>query len=78
MSIDKPTRFLKRCFGSSLSELYLTQTFAIICGCFYWASSEYWEVKIINWWGCTEFRHCEGKQSREPTRCTYQGKLNQL
>jgi len=53
------------------------KTFAIICGCFYWASSEYWEVKSINCWDCIVFRHCEGKDSKETTRCIYHAKLNQ-
>ena len=53
------------------------KSFSIICGCFYWARSKYWEVKSINCWGCIVFRHCQGKNSRETIRCTYQAKLNQ-
>jgi len=53
------------------------KTFAIICGCFDRASSEYWEVKSINCWGCIVFRQCEGKDSIETIKCTYQAKLNQ-
>jgi len=26
---------------------------------------------------CIMFRHCEGKDSKETTRCIYQAKLNQ-
>jgi len=52
------------------------KTLVIICGCFYWASSEYWEVKRIGCWGCFVFRHCERENSIETIRCTYQAKLN--
>ena len=53
------------------------KTFTIICGCHYRASSEYWEVNGINSWDCILLRHCEGKDSIETIRCTYQVKLNQ-
>ena len=52
------------------------KTFAMISGCFYWANSEYWEVKSISRWGCIVFRHCEGKDSWETIRCICQAKLN--
>jgi len=53
MSVDKPTVVLKRFFGNSLSEYVHIKTFEMICGWFYWASSEHWEVKSINCWGCS-------------------------
>jgi len=51
--------------------------FAVISGCFYWASSEYWEVKSIRCSVCIVFRHCECKNSRETIRCEYRAKLKQ-
>jgi len=76
MSIDKPTVILKRFSGNSLSELCLRHY--DICNHLWllqkWASSEYWEVKSIIYWGCIVFRHCEGEDSRETIRCTSQVK----
>ena len=77
MSIDKPTVVLKRFLENFWANSVHIKTFAIIGGCFYWASSDYWTVKSISCWGCIVFHHCEGKDSRETIRCTYQAKLNQ-
>jgi len=52
-------------------SLFNTLRHAIICGCFRWASSEYWEVKSINCWGCIVFCHWEGKNSSEAIRYSY-------
>jgi len=76
MSIDKPTVVLKLFLEILWANLVHITTFAIVCRCFHYASSEYWEVKSISCWGCIVFRHCEGKDSRETIRCTYQAKLN--
>jgi len=75
MSIDKPAVVLKRFSGYSWSESVHIKTFEMICSCFYWASSEYREVKSIRCWRSV-FHHCEGKDSRETIRCTCQAKLN--
>jgi len=45
MSIDKPTVVLKRFLDIIWANSVHIKIFAIICGCFYWGSSEYWEVK---------------------------------
>ena len=74
MPIDKPGVVLKRFLEILWANSDHIETFAIICWCFYWANSEYWEVKSISCWGCIVFRHCEGKDSRETIRCTYQVK----
>ena len=71
MSIDRPTVVLKRFLEILWANSVHSKTFAIICGCFYWASSEYWEVKSISCWGRIVFRHCEGKDSRETIKCKY-------
>jgi len=76
MPIDKPAVVLKLFWNFWANSAHI-KTFAIICGCSYWTSSEYWEVKSINCWDCIVFRHCEGKDSKETTRCTYRAKLNQ-
>ena len=77
MSIDKPTVVLKRFFGNSLSEFCSHLRHLQSWVCFYWASSEYWEVISFSCWGCIVFRHCEGKDSRETVRCIYQATSNQ-
>ena len=79
MSIDMPAVALKRFLEIIWANSVHIETFRIISGCFYWASSEYGEVKSISCWGCIVLRHCEGKDSRETIRCTgtYQAKLNQ-
>jgi len=76
-SMNTPTVVQKRFLEILWANSVHIKTFTIICGCFYWASSEYWEVKSISCWGCIVFRHCEGKDSRETIRCTYQAKLNE-
>ena len=78
MSIEKTTVVLKRVFLEILwANSVHIKTFTIICGYFYWASSEYWEVKSISCWGGIAFRHYEGRDSTETIRCTYQAKLYQ-
>jgi len=64
MSIDKSTVVLKRFLDIFWVNSVHIKTFEFICGCFYWASSEYWKVKSISCWGGIVFRHCEGKDSR--------------
>ena len=53
------------------SERTIFKTIANICGCFQWASSEYWEDKTINCWDCIVSHHWEGNNSRERIRRTY-------
>ena len=77
MFINKAAVVLKHFFGNSLSESVHIKSFEMICGCFYWTSSEYSEVKSISCWGHSVFHHCEGKDSRGIIRYTYQAKLNQ-
>jgi len=78
MSIDKATVVLKRFYFLILWVISVhIKIFAIICGWFYWASSEYWEVISISCWGCIVFHHCEGKDWRETIRRSYQAKVNQ-
>jgi len=74
MSIERPTVVLKRFFRNYLSELCSRD----ICNHLWLllASSEYWEVKSISCWGCIVFHHCDGKDSKETIRCSYQAKLN--
>ena len=45
MSIDKPAVVLKRFLEILWANFVHIKTFAVICGCFYWANSEYKKSK---------------------------------